>query len=394
MTAFKSTRRDVLAAGGGMAAAMAVTAGGLGRANAQGAMGINIIDAAGNLALTRPGFEAFAKANASRISRITYTSAPAPEIPGKLRAQQDAGRVDIDLILGGNDVLAAGIELKLWAPLMAEYAAKLPKLDILTPMAAKLQTAAEGQALIVTACPGGPILEYMPDRVKQVPTTAEELLAWCKAHPKKFMYARPANSGPGRAFMMGLPYLLGDSNPKDPVKGWDKTWAYLEEMSKSLEYYPTGTGAVMKEFGEGTRDMIASHVGWDINPRVLGVVPKEAEIATLKGFHWIGDSHFMCVPKGLPAEKMSLVLEMISFMMLPAQQAVTFDKGYFYPGPAVAGVTLAMAPKESQDAIAEFGRASYAKLIAETPIELPLDAAGLVYAFRRWDEQVGAKVGK
>ncbi len=395
MSQFETTRRGILAkAALGGAAAIAATTAGLASARAQGAVSMNIIDAAGNLALTREGFENFRKANPTRISRITYTSSTAPEIPGKLRAQQDAGRVDIDLILGGNDVLAAGIELKLWAPLLAQYADKLPKLDILTPLAAKLQSAAEGQGLIVSACPGGPILEYMPDRVKQVPTTAEELLAWCKAHPRKFMYARPANSGPGRAFMMGLPYILGDSNPKDPIKGWDKTWSYLEEMSHSIEYYPTGTGAVMKEFGDGSRDLIASHVGWDINPRVLGVVPKEAEIATLKGFHWIGDSHFMCVPKGQTPEKMALILEMVSFMMQPAQQAFTYDKGYFYPGPAVAGVTLAMAPKESQDAISEFGRASYAKLIADTPIELPLDAAGLVYAFRRWDEQVGSKVGK
>jgi putative spermidine/putrescine transport system substrate-binding protein len=26
-------------------------------------------------------------------------------------------------------------------------------------------------------------------------------------------------------FLMGLPYILGDKDPKDPEKGWDKTWA-------------------------------------------------------------------------------------------------------------------------------------------------------------------------
>jgi putative spermidine/putrescine transport system substrate-binding protein len=387
MTEF--TRRGVI----GAAAAIAATAA-AGEAHAE-AMAINIVDVAGNLALTRDGFEAFRKANPAKVSRITYSQAPAPEIPGKLRAQQDAKHVDIDLVLSGNDALAAGIEQKLWVPLFAEYQSKLPKLaDILTPMAAKLQGAAEGQAMVVATCPGGPILEWMPDRVKTPPTTAQELLDWCKANPKRFMYARPANSGPGRAFMMGLPYILGDSNPRDPKDGWAKTWAYLEEMSKYIEYYPTGTGAVMKELGEGSRDMIASHVGWDINPRVLGVVPKEAKIGILKGFHWIADSHFMCVPKGLSAAKMNLVLEMISFMMLPAQQAYTYDLGYFYPGPAVKDVPITMAPKKSQDAIAEFGRPEYAKLIADNPIELPLDAGPLVYAFNRWDQQVGAKVGK
>jgi len=390
MRKVEMTRRGVLGA------AMLAAGGGVARAQMPASpVSLNIVDVAGNLQLTQAAFENYRRANPKLVSRISFTQAPAPEIPGKLKAQQDAGRVDIDLVLSGNDALAAGIEQKLWAPLLTEYADKLPKLDaILSPAAAKLQGAANGQAVIVAQCPGGPILEYMPDKVKQVPGTAEELLAWCKANPKRFMYARPANSGPGRAFMMGLPYILGDTNPRDPEKGWDKTWAYLTEMSASIEYYPTGTAAVFKELGEGSRDMVASHVGWDLNPRILGIVPKEARIATLKGFHWIGDSHFMCVPKGLSAEKMAVVCDLISFMMQPAQQALTYDRGYFYPGPAVRDVPLSMAPQASQDAIGEFGRPEYAKLISDTPMELPLDADKLVYAFKRWDQQVGAKVGK
>ena len=82
---------------------------------------------------------------------------------------------------------------------------------------------------------------------------------------------------------MGLPYILGDTNPKDPVKGWDKTWAYLKELNSYIEYYPTGTGAVMKELGEGSRDMTITMTGWDINPRVLGIVPKDYKVVPFKG---------------------------------------------------------------------------------------------------------------
>ena len=32
---------------------------------------------------------------------------------------------------------------------------------------------------------------------------------------------------------MGLPYILGDSDPRDPLKGWDKTWAYLKALGDS-----------------------------------------------------------------------------------------------------------------------------------------------------------------
>ena len=58
----------------------------------------------------------------------------------------------------------------------------------------------------------------MPDAVKTPPKTAQELLAWTGAHKGQFIYARPANSGPGRAFLMGLPYILGDQDPMDPDK--------------------------------------------------------------------------------------------------------------------------------------------------------------------------------
>ena len=61
---------------------------------------------------------------------------------------------------------------------------------------------------------------------------------------------------------------------------------------------------------------------------------------------------------------------------------------------AVAGVPLSMAPKASQDAIEQFGRPTYAKLIADHPMALPLEAQRLVYAFQRWDQQVGVITAK
>jgi putative spermidine/putrescine transport system substrate-binding protein len=351
---------------------------------------LNVIDVAGNLALTQKAIENYRKAKPNLVSRITFTKAPAPELAGKIKAQQDAGRVDIDLVLTGTDALSAGIDQKLWVELIPAHASALPKLDdIYLPAAAKMQTLAKGQGVVVTYYPSGPLLEYMPDKVKTVPTTAEELLAYTKANPGRFIYARPANSGPGRTFIMGLPYLLGDSNPQDPAKGWDKTWAFLKEIGQNVEYYPSGTGAVMKELGEGSRDMTVSTTGWDINPRVLGVVPKEAKVAALKGFHWVADAHYMCVPKGLANEKVAVLIDLMNFLLTKEQQAYTYDEGYFYPGPAVKDVTLDMAPPESQAAIKEFGRPEYEKWIAENPIELPLQPEQMVVAFRMWDEQIG-----
>jgi putative spermidine/putrescine transport system substrate-binding protein len=356
---------------------------------------LNVIDVAGQLQLTQHAIETFVKDNPTLVSKVSFSQAPAPELPGKLKAQQDAGRVDIDLVLTGTDALSAGVDQKLWVPIVADYAAALPKLgEIYQPGALKMQALAQDQAVCVVFCPGGPLLEYMPDAVKQAPTTAAELLDWTRAHPKRFIYARPANSGPGRCWLQGLPYLLGDKDPKDPDKGWDKTWAYLIEIGKNIEYYPTGTGAVMKELGQGTRDMIVTMTGWDINPRILGVVPKEAEVGVLKGFHWLTDAQYFAIPKGVSPGKLAVLLKLTAYILSKPAQATTWDKGYFYPGPAVKDVPLSMAPKDSQDAIGEYNRAFYDKLIADAPAETPLPADKLVYAFQRWDQQVGSRPGK
>ncbi len=357
---------------------------------------LNVVDVAGQLQLTQRAIDAFAKANPKLVSRITYSQAPAPELPGKIKAQQAANRVDIDLVLTGTDALAAGIDQQMWVPLAGgAYSEVLPNLDtIYLPGALKMQALAQKQAVCVVFCPGGPLLEYMPDAVKTPPKTAQELLDWTRQHPKRFIYARPANSGPGRCWLMGLPYILGDSNPKDPKDGWAKTWEYLTEIGKNVEYYPTGTGAVMKELGEGSRDMTPTMTGWDINPRILGVVPKEAEVVALQGFHWVNDAQYMAVPKGVSDAKLAVLLKLIAYVLTPAAQATTWDKGYFYPGPAVKDVPLTMAPKDSQDAIGAYNRTFYDKMITDIPSETPLDAQLMVWAFDRWDKQIGAKVGK
>ena len=356
---------------------------------------ISIIDVAGNLQLTQRAFQDYVKANPKLVSTINFTQASAPELPGKLKAQQAAGRVDIDLVLTGTDALAAGIAQNLWVPMYPNYAGDLPNLDqVLLPGAQKMQALAQNQGVCVSYCPGGPLLEYMPDLVKKPPTTAQELLDWAKANKGQFIYARPANSGPGRAWLMGLPYILDDTDPMDPDKGWDKTWAYLREIGKYIEYYPAGTGALMKELGEGSRSMTPTMTGWDINPRALGVVPKEAQIGTLAGFHFVTDAHYMCVPKGVSNDHLAVLLNLMNYMLTPHAQAYAWDKGYFYPGPAVKDVPLSMAPADDQAIIKEYDRPIYAKLLADTPQNPPLPAQKMVYAFQRWDQQIGANVGK
>src|SRR3982751_6796889 len=87
---------------------------------------INVVDVGGALALLQDAIEAYKAKNPTYVSRFTFTKAPAPELPGKLKAMQGAGRSDIDLVLGGLDILSAGLEQNLWEPLLTNHAAKFP----------------------------------------------------------------------------------------------------------------------------------------------------------------------------------------------------------------------------------------------------------------------------
>ncbi|MEV6412446.1 extracellular solute-binding protein [Kribbella sp. NPDC051718] len=353
------------------------------------AVSLNILDVAGDLQLTQGMIDEFVKQHSDVISKVTYSKAPAPELSGKIKAQQNANRVDIDLVLTGTDGLSAGTQQGLWNDLLPKYADRLPGMKDYLPPAQKMQELAGNSGVTVTYYPSGPLLEYLPAKVAKPPANADELLAYAKANKGKVMYARPANSGPGRTFLMGLPYILGDKDPKDPVNGWDKTWAYLKELNQYVDYYPSGTADTMKALANGSSNIIVSTTGWDINPRVLGTVPKEAAITTLKGFHWVTDAHYAVVPKGVSTDKQAAILQLLQFILTPEQQAKAYDKGYFYPGPAIKGVELSQAPQESQDAIRDYGRAEYDKLIADNPTEVPLDAKSLVAAFDKWDREVG-----
>jgi putative spermidine/putrescine transport system substrate-binding protein len=359
------------------------------------AVTLNILDVAGNLQLTQGMIDDFVAKHADTISKVTYSKATAPELAPKVKAQQNAGRVDIDLVLTGVDGLAAGVDQGLWQPLLPTYASRLPGMNDYLPGAAAMQKLAGDFGVTVTYYPSGPLIEFLPDKVANPPKSAEELLAFAKANPNTVQYARPANSGPGRTFLMGLPYLLGDKDPKDPVNGWEKTWAYLTELNKYVEFYPSSTSETMKSLANGSAKIIATTTGWDINPRVLGQVPKEAKIGSLNGFHWVTDAHYAVVPKGVSADKQAAILLLLQDMLTPSQQAKAYDKGYFYPGPAVKNVPLSMAPADSQKAVGDYGRAEYDQLISGNPLEVPLDAKALVAAFDKWDREVGgAKVKK
>ena len=350
---------------------------------------LNILDVAGNQRLTEGMVDEFVENNPDVIESVTWETGGAPDVTGLVKPQVDSGNLSIDVVFTGTDGLSAGIGQDLWIPLIDDYGDRLSNQEGYLEEAAKMQELAEGYGAVTTYYPSGPLLQYDPEVVDEVPGTPEELLAWAKENPGKFGYARPANSGPGRTFLMGLPYILGDKDPMDPEEGWDKTWAYLKELGEYVDTYPTGTGQVVTNMADGTWSMVPTTTGWDIAPRAEGQLPNRLEADGFDDFTWVTDAHYAVIPQGQSADKISAITLLLQDMLTPEQNAKAYDAGYFYPGPAIEDATLDLAPQESQDVIDEFGRPEFDELIESHEKAVPLDADDMVKAFDIWDREVG-----
>lgn len=354
---------------------------------AQGPITISVIDVAGDLSSVRDIIENYKKANPQKVKDVTYQRAPAPELPAKIKAQQDAGRVDINLILTGQDAGSVLVQQGQLVKLFPDQARRFPR-EELTAAAQVLQDEGEGYLLPSVVSNGGPVFIYNPQRVKTPPKTADEFKAWVKANPGKFMYARPANSGPGRSILAGMPYILGDKDPKDPMTGWDRTWAFLKEIGEFVEYYPTGTAVTLKEFAEGTRWIIAGIMEWDMKPRAEGTIPPDSRIFILPNTAFVIDGHYWAIPKGISPAEQEVILDLMAFMRRPEQQALTWKA---FIGPSIKAATLDKAPADIQKLVRDHWRPEYTDMEKKHRIVAQLPTKPLVAAMERWDKEVGAQ---
>jgi putative spermidine/putrescine transport system substrate-binding protein len=346
---------------------------------------LSIIDTGGDLASTEVIIRNYAKANPDKVKDIKIQRAPAPELPAKIKAQQDAGRLDINLVLTGQDggsLLAANKQI-IQIP---NYKAEFPR-DILTDAGKALYDEGGGYLIPSVGNAGGPVFIYNPSKVPNPPKTAADLLAWAKANPGKFMYARPANSGPGRSILQGMSFILNDPKPMDPEKGWEKGWDFLKELGKSVEYYPTGTAITLKEFAQGQRWMIAGIMEWDMKPRAQSVIPPDSKIAILENTTFVVDGHYWAIPTGVPKEQVDVILDLMKFMWKPEQQVLTWTA---FIGPVLKSATIASAPKNIQDDVKEFWRPEYDQVGTKWKVSSPLGVTALSYAMDRWDREIGA----
>lgn len=357
-----------------------------------GPIALNILDVGGAQRVTERIVDNFIAEHPDVISSVTWETGGAPDIVGTIKPQVDSGQLSIDIVLTGSDGLAAGVSQDLWLPIATDHADQLSNQSGYLDSARKQQDLSGGFGVLYSYTPNGPLVWYNSANVTgdDIPTSPQDVLDWAKAHPGEFGYARPANSGPGRTWLQGLPYALGDTDPSDPVDGWDKTWAYLKELNEYVGTYPTGTGQVVSNIADGSWSMTPISLGWDIESRSDGRIPDGIEIATFDDFTWVGDGFYFAIPRGVSADRVEKIIELVEYSLAPENNAHAFDFGYIYPGPAIKGATLDLASEETQALISEFARPELDALIASVPVETQLNSENLVTAFDIWDREIGS----
>jgi putative spermidine/putrescine transport system substrate-binding protein len=357
---------------------------------------LTVLDGGGDLAGGgKAAIDAFVKANPDLVSKVTYQTAASTDVAGKIKAQQNGGSVDISLLLGGPDVLGAAQKQNLLLKQFPAQEQRLPALGkIQDPSQASLQYFSDGYGLLVNYDPNGPFIDYNSAEVGKadVLDTPEELLAWAKAHKGRFSYAQPAGSGSGRAFIEALPYMLGDSDPSDPVKGWDKTWKYLEELGKYVNSYPASSTLLAQQFGAGQLDVIPTIIAHDVSNRKTGTWTKDTGITLFQDQNWITDGHYAMIPDGVSAETLYVVLKPESYMVQPEAQKDRLTTGVLTT--ANKNVTTDNAGQAAKDFAREWGRPDFfPKALKTGEVQNPLTPEKMQEAFDLWQRNVGSKVG-
>lgn len=357
---------------------------------------LTILDGGGDLkGGGQAAIDAFVKANPDLVSSVDYQTAAATDVTGKIKAQQMGGSLSTSLVLGGPDVLGAAQAQHVLAQQIPQQSAGLPNLaSIQDPGRAGFQKMSNGYGLLIDYDQNGPFLDYNAATVpaSQVPTTPAAILAWAKAHPGKFAYADPNNSGSGRAFIEALPYLLGDSNPSDPANGWSKTWAYLEQLGQYISSYPTSSTLLAQQFGSGQLEMIPTVISHDISFRQSSTYPANTGIALFTNQEWITDGHYAMIPAGVSPQTLYVDLKLESFLVSPQAQAMRLSKGVLTS--ANKNVTIDNAGTAATTYIQQWGRPDFYPAALKTgTVHTPLTPSALQEAFSLWQRNVGAKVG-
>lgn len=312
----------------------------------------------------------------------------APEILAALRAGRphaDAALTDVDGFAWGS---ARGAWRSLPASLRGAGEASAGRLARL------MQPLTGEEAMLVSADPGGPFLLHRPSALPDPPRGAAALLDYARGNPGRFLYPRPSESALGQQFLMALPYLLQDRDPSDVQTGWTESWAWLEELDRYVDYYPSDAAAAFDEFAMGGIDLLPASLTAFLRGRMDGQLPEETRFTGFEEGRIVPQGIFLVMPRHAADERLALVEPFARFLLSPEVQSRAFGRGLL-PGAPDFGVSQAAPRTEAErSAWSRALPAEAAARVAAAPVAPPLGPYQLAFMLRRWDERIGARHGE
>jgi putative spermidine/putrescine transport system substrate-binding protein len=185
------------------------------------------------------------------------------------------------------------------------------------------------------------VMMYNGDKVPTPPKTFEELVAWIKANPGQFAYARPDLGDSGACFIeRALQEVMGrdeslftNENYSDEYAEpmFTKLWALLNDLAPSLYKGGEYTGGNTPSIQLLASGVISMTIAWSDMALVAmneGVVPETTAVAQLQDLAFIGGYSSVLVPTNAANHEMSLKLA--DFLISPeVQNKVVSELGGF-----------------------------------------------------------------
>jgi putative spermidine/putrescine transport system substrate-binding protein len=303
-----------------------------------------------------------------------------------------AGKPDMDVVLTGITGLTLGAAQDLWQDLPAGFRAAAH--PVMTDRGRLMQSMVGEKALVLRTSVGGPMFLHRANALASPPRSAAELLDYARQNPGRFLYAQPLQSPFGRQFVTVLPYVLGDADPQDPTRGWDRSWAYLAELGRWVGYYPASGAAALAEMADGGCDLMPAPLATYLRRASANELPADTRLGVFDEGPLIPIPVFLLVPRNVAPACMAAIAALGHFLLRPAVQAKAFSRGVLPGDPSSGADTDGWMSAADQVRLGQLLPPALAARIAAKPVAPPLAPNALVVMLRRWHEEIGAMFGQ
>ncbi|WP_416825316.1 extracellular solute-binding protein [Ectobacillus polymachus] len=183
------------------------------------------------------------------------------------------------------------------------------------------------------------VLAYNSDKVKNAPSTPDELYQWIKANPGRFAYNDPSTGGAGDSFVItsiynSLPADAMNNTDKSIMNQWDKGFQLLKDLNPYMYkqgVYPKKNQGTLDLLTSGEVDMIPAWSDMALEQINKGLLPKSTKLKQLTPQFTGGPSDLMVVDNG-DKNKQKAADTFLNYVLSTDAQVAVVNDMYGYPG--------------------------------------------------------------